>query len=129
MINELNPIGIGTYNCRFFANINRDDIFVISHIEKYIENKNDVENQVNEYLKRMNIDYIDELQLHTPEVCKISLLDVYYEMQKMCEKGKIRYLSTSNITLEKLEELNKSFEIYSFEGVYNLDCKYMRILG
>ncbi len=77
----------------------------------------------------MNIDYIDELQLHTPEVCKISLLDVYYEMQKMCEKGKIRYLSTSNITLEKLEELNKSFEIYSFEGVYNLDCKYMRILG
>lgn len=162
MINELNPIGIGTYKLdmenkeetlegllysvkkgqnyistslmysnyeivdflkQFFAKINREDIFVMSHLEKYIENKNDVEKQVDEYLTRMNIDYIDALQIHTPEVCKIPLLDVYYEMQKMCEKGKVRYLSTSNTTLEQLEELNKNFGIYSFEGVYNLDCK------
>jgi len=168
MINELNPIGIGTYkldmenkeetlegllysvkkgqnyistslmysNCeivdflkQFFAKINREDIFVMSHLEKYIENKNDVEKQVDEYLTRMNIDYIDALQIHTPEVCKIPLLDVYYEMQKMCEKGKVKYLSTSNTTLEQLEELNKNFGIYSFEGVYNLDCKIYENIG
>lgn len=168
MINELKPIGIGTYkldmenkeetlegllysvkkgqnyistslmysNCeivdflkQFFAKINREDIFVMSHLEKYIENKNDVEKQVDEYLTRMNIDYIDALQIHTPEVCKIPLLDVYYEMQKMCEKGKVRYLSTSNTTLEQLEELNKNFGIYSFEGVYNLDCKIYENIG
>ncbi len=168
MINELNPIGIGTYKLdmenkeetlegllysvkkgqnyistslmysnyeivdflkQFFAKINREDIFVMSHLEKYIENKNDVEKQVDEYLTRMNIDYIDALQIHTPEVCKIPLLDVYYEMQKMCEKGKVRYLSTSNTTLEQLEELNKNFGIYSFEGVYNLDCKIYENIG
>lgn len=168
MINELNPIGIGTYKLdmenknetlegllysvqkgqnyistslmysnyeivdflkEFFAKINRADIFVMSHLEKYIESRNDVEKQVDEYLKRMNIDYIDALQIHTPEVCKIPLLDVYYEMQKMCEKGKVRYLSTSNTTLEQLQELNKNFGIYSFEGVYNLDCKIYENIG
>lgn len=168
MINELNPIGIGTYKLdmenkeetlegllysvkkgqnyistslmysnyeivdflkQFFAKINREDIFVMSHLEKYIENKNDVEKQVDEYLTRMNIDYIDALQIHTPEVCKIPLLDVYYEMQKMCEKGKVRYLSTSNTTLEQLKELNKNFGIFSFEGVYNLDCKIYENIG
>lgn len=168
MINELNPIGIGTYKLdmenkeetlegllysvkkgqnyistslmysnyeivdflkQFFAKINREDIFVMSHLEKYIENKNDVEKQVDEYLTRMNIDYIDALQIHTSEVCKIPLLDVYYEMQKMCEKGKVKYLSTSNTTLEQLEELNKNFGIYSFEGVYNLDCKIYENIG
>lgn len=168
MINELNPIGIGTYKLdmenkeetlegllysvkkgqnyistslmysnyeivdflkQFFAKINREDIFVMSHLEKYIENKNDVEKQVDEYLTRMNIDYIDALQIHTPEVCKIPLLDVYYEMQKMCEKGKVKHLSTSNTTLEQLEELNKNFGIYSFEGVYNLDCKIYENIG
>ena len=113
----------------FFDKINRADIFVMSHLEKYITNKNDVEKQVDEYLKRMNIDYIDALQIHTPEVCKIPLLDVYYEMQKMCEKGKVRYLSTSNTTLEQLKELNKNFGIFSFEGVYNLDCKIYENIG
>lgn len=87
MINELKPIGIGTYKLdmenkektlegllysvkkgqnyistslmysnyeivdflkHFFAKINREDIFVMSHLEKYIENKNDVEKQVDE---------------------------------------------------------------------------------
>lgn len=168
MINELNPIGIGTYKLdmenkeetlegllysvkkgqnyistslmysnyeivdflkQFFEKINRDDIFVMSHLEKYIENKNDVEKQVDEYLTRMNIDYIDALQIHTPEVCKIPLLDVYYEMKKMCEKGKVKYLSASNTTFEQLEELNKNFGIYSFEGVYNLDCKIYENVG
>ena len=47
----------------------------------------------------------------------------------MCEKGKVKYLSTSNTTLEQLEELNKNFGIYSFEGVYNLDCKIYENIG
>ncbi len=168
MIENFNPIGIGTYKLdldnkektlegllysfrkgqnyistslmysnyeivdflkEFFARINREEIFVMSHLEKYIENKGDVEKQVDEYLKRMNIEYIDVLQIHTPEVCKLKLLDVYYEMQKMVDKGKVRYLSTSNTTLEQLKELNENFGIYSFEGVYNLDCKIYENIG
>lgn len=113
----------------FFNKINREDIFVMSHLEKYIEKKSDVEKQVDEYLKRMGIEYIDALQIHTPEVCKLSLLDVYYEMKKVQEKGKVRYLSTSNTSFEQLKELQNNFGIYSFEGVYNLDCKIYENIG
>ncbi len=113
----------------FFGKINREDIFVMSHLEKYIEKKSDVEKQVDEYLKRMGIEYIDALQIHTPEVCKLPLLDVYYEMKKVQEKGKVRYLSTSNTSFEQLKELQNNFGIYSFEGVYNLDCKIYEIMG
>lgn len=113
----------------FFNKINREEIFVMSHLEKYIEKKSDVEKQVDEYLKRMRIEYIDALQIHTPEVCKLPLLDVYYEMKKVQEKGKVRYLSTSNTSFEQLKELQNNFGIYSFEGVYNLDCKIYENIG
>lgn len=113
----------------FFNKINREDIFVMSHLEKYIEKKSDVEKQIDEYLKRMGIEYIDALQIHTPEVCKLPLLDVYYEMKKVQEKGKVRYLSTSNTSFEQLKELQNNFGIYSFEGVYNLDCKIYENMG
>ena len=113
----------------FFNKINREDIFVMSHLEKYIEKKSDVEKQIDEYLKRMGIEYIDALQIHTPEVCKLPLLDVYYEMKKVQEKGKVRYLSTSNTSFEQLKELHNNFGIYSFEGVYNLDCKIYENIG
>lgn len=113
----------------FFNKINREEIFVMSHLEKYIGKKSDVEKQVDEYLKRMGIEYIDALQIHTPEVCKLPLLDVYYEMKKVQEKGKVRYLSTSNTSFEQLKELQNNFGIYSFEGVYNLDCKIYENIG
>lgn len=113
----------------FFNKINREEIFVMSHLEKYIEKKSDVEKQVDEYLKRMGIEYIDALQIHTPEVCKLPLLDVYYEMKKVQEKGKVSYLSTSNTSFEQLKELQNNFGIYSFEGVYNLDCKIYENIG
>lgn len=113
----------------FFGKINREDIFVMSHLEKYIEKKSDVEKQIDEYLKRMGIEYIDALQIHTPEVCKLPLLDVYYEMKKVQEKGKVRYLSTSNTSFEQLKELQNNFGIYSFEGIYNLDCKIYENMG
>ena len=113
----------------FFNKINREEIFVMSHLEKYIEKKSDVEKQVDEYLKRMGIEYIDALQIHTPEVCKLPLLDVYYEMKKVQGKGKVRYLSTSNTSFEQLKELQNNFGIYSFEGVYNLDCKIYENIG
>lgn len=113
----------------FFDKINREDIFVMSHLEKYIEKKSDVEKQVDEYLKRMGLEYIDALQIHTPEVCKLPLLDVYYEMKKVQEKGKVRYLSASNTSLKQLKELQNNFGIYSFEGVYNLDCKIYENMG
>lgn len=167
-INEINPIGIGTYKLdlenkektlkallysaqkgqnfmstsliydnynvvnflnSFFKEVNKDNIFLTCHLEPYIEKKEDVEKQLDEYLKRMNIDYIDSLQVHTSYASKIPLLETYEEMNRLVKKGKVKYLSASNTSLETLKELQKNFELFSYEGVYNLECKYYENVG
>ena len=140
-LNELNPIGIGTYkldlenkdktlqsllysvdkgqnfmstsllydNCNvvnflydFFKQVNKENIFITCHLEPYIESKKDVEKQLDKYLKQMDIDYVDALQVHMSYASKIPLLETYEEINKMIEKGKVRYMSASNTSLEEL---------------------------
>lgn len=114
---------------QFFQEIKREKIFLMCHLEPYIEKKEDVENQVDEYLKRMKIEYIDALQIHVSYASKIPLLETYEEMDKLVKKGKVRLLSASNTTLEELKQLQENFPIFSFEGVYNLECKYYENIG
>lgn len=167
-INQIHPIGIGTYNLdlenkektlqalqhsvekgqnfmstsllyangkvvdflqEFFKKVNKDDIFLTCHLEPYIEKREDVEKQLDEYLKKMNIDYVDSLQVHISYASKIPLLETYEEMDKLVKKGKVKYLSASNTTLEELKQLQESFKIFSYEGIYNLECKYYENIG
>ena len=113
----------------FFRKINKDDIFLTCHLEKYIEKREDVEKQLDEYLTRMKIDYVDSLQLHLSYASIIPILETYEEIDKLVKKGKVRYISASNTTLETLKELQNHFKIVSFEGVYNLECKYYENIG
>lgn len=113
----------------FFKIIKKDEIFLTCHLEPYIERPQDVEKQLDEYLKRMNIDYVDALQVHMSYASKIPILDTYYEIEKLVEKGKVKHISASNTNLETLKELKKHFNIFSFEGVYNLECKYYENVG
>ena len=167
-LNEINPIGIGTYKLdlenkaktlqallhsvdkgqnfmstsllydnynvvnflyNFFKEVNKDNIFLTCHLEPYIEKKEDVEKQLDEYLKRMNIDYVDALQVHMSYASRIPLLETYGEIDNLVKKGKVRYISASNNSFEQLKELQKNFKLYSFEGVYNLECKYYENIG
>ena len=167
-LNEINPIGIGTYQLdlenkdktlqallhsvdkgqnfmstsllydnynvvnflyNFFKQVNKDNVFLTCHLEPYIETKEDVEKQLDEYLKRMNIDYIDALQIHISYASKIPLLETYDEIDKLVKKGKVRYISASNTSFDELKELQHNFKLYSFEGVYNLECKYYENIG
>ncbi len=113
----------------FFKEVNKEDIFLTCHLEPYIEKREDVEKQLDEYLKKMNIDYVDSLQVHVSYASKIPLLETYEEIDKLVKKGKVRFLSASNTTLEELKQLQQNFEIFSFEGVYNLECKYYENVG
>lgn len=167
-INEINPIGIGTFRLdlenknktlqlllysinkgqnfmstsllydnynvvnflsELFKLVKKDNIFLTCHLEPYIEKKEDVEKQLDEYLKRMNIDYVDALQIHVSYASKIPLLETYEEIDKLVKKGKVRYISASNTSFEELQEIQKNFNLYSFEGVYNLECKYYENIG
>lgn len=113
----------------FFKQVSRKKIFLMAHLEKNIEKPEDVEKQVNEYLTRMDIDYIDAVQVHASYVSKIPLIETYNELNKLVKKGKIRYLSISNCNLEELKQIHEKFGIYSFEGVYNLECKLNENIG
>ena len=84
----------------FFKQVKKDNIFLTCHLEPYIERKEDVEKQLDQYLKKMNISYVDALQVHVSYASKILLLETYEEISKMVEKGKVRYISVSNTSLE-----------------------------
>lgn len=113
----------------FFQKVKKDDIFLTCHLEAYIEKREDIEKQLDEYLKRMHIDYVDALQVHNSYISKIPLLNTYKEINRLIEKGKVRFLATSNTSLKELQELQKHFTLTSFEGVYNLECKYYENIG
>lgn len=113
----------------FFKEVNKDNIFLTCHLEPYIEKREDVEKQLDEYLKRMNIDYVDALQVHVSYASRIPLLETYDEMDRLVKKGKVKYLSASNTSIETLKELQNNFKLFSYEGVYNLECKYYENIG
>lgn len=114
---------------QFFQKVKREEIFLMCHLEPYIEKREDIEKQLDEYLRKMKIDYVDSLQVHVSYASKIPLLETYEEIDKLVKKGKVRFLSSSNITLEQLKELQQNFKLFSFEGVYNLECKYYENIG
>lgn len=108
---------------RFINKVDRDKLFIATNLEPTIECKDDIENQLNEYLQILNIEYVDMLQLHKPSFSKIPLIDVYKEIQRLKILGKVKYIGISNASLEQLSFINKKVKTDFFEGVYNLECK------
>ena len=113
----------------FFSRVERNKIFLMVHLERYIEKPEDVEIQVDKYLEKIGIDYVDAVQVHDSYISKIPLDETYGEIKKLIDKGKVRYMSMSNSNLEELKEINEKYGIYSFEGVYNLECKLNENIG
>jgi len=113
----------------FVQGIERDKIFICANLEKYIEKIEDVESQLDKYLEILNISYVDCLQIHMFNVCKIDVLEVYKEIERLVGLGKVRYIGVSNVSFEDLKKINQVVKIDLFEGVYNLDCKYYENVG
>lgn len=108
----------------FFKQVPREDIFITVMLERFIEDKDDIEKQLDKYLAIMGLDYVDSLILHAPSFSKLSLTTTYQEMKKMIQKGKTRYLSGSNLSLPQLKSLYESgIKLFSIEALYNLECK------
>lgn len=108
----------------FIKSVGRENLFICANLERYVEKIEDVENQLNKYLKLLEIDYVDCFQIHTFAVCKIPMLEIYREIDRLVKLGKVKYIGVSNVNLVQLKEINKIAKIDFFEGVYNLDCKY-----
>ena len=113
----------------FIEKCGRENLFINVNIEPTINEKSDIENQLNEYLKILNLDYVDNLQLHSPKFTKLTLIDTYTEMARLRKTGKTRYLGISNCSLQELKEINANVKLDFFEGVYNLECKINESIG
>ena len=113
----------------FIDLVGRENLFISAYLEKYIESIEDVEKQLNDYLEVLNLNYIDCLQIHSFSVCKIPMIDVYKEINRLVNLGKVKYIGVSNVNLEQLKQINSIARIDFFEGVYNLDCKYYENTG
>lgn len=98
---------------------------------KAIYQISDIELQINEYLKILNVKSLDIVTIHSLDILKgVNLVEVYKELQRLQDVGKIKYLGLCNTNKEKLEQiLNSDIKITTFEGVYNLFCKYYEICG
>ncbi len=108
---------------KFMDKVDRSKLFIATNLEPTIEVKADIEKQLNEYLQILNIEYVDMLQLHKPSFSKIPLIDVYKEIQRLVEIGKVKHIGISNASFEQLSSINKEIKIEFFEGIYNLECK------
>ena len=114
---------------KFIKLVGRKNLFICANLERYVEKIEDVENQLNQYLNMLELDYVDCFQIHTFAVCKIPMLDIYKEINRLVEIGKVKYIGVSNVNLEQLKQITNIVKIDFFEGVYNLDCKYYENSG
>jgi len=107
----------------FIDKVDREKLFINANLEPTIEKVEDVEKQLDEYFDILGLNYVDSLQIHGYFVSKIPLIQVYREIKRLVDIGKVRYIGVSNINLEQLKEINTEVKIDFFEGVYNLECK------
>ena len=113
----------------FINKVGRDKLFITTKVEPTVKKITDIEEQLNKYLKIMNIDYVDCLMLHSVIFTKLPLIDTYKEMNRMIELGKVKSLGLSNSNLDQLKEVNDQYPISIYEGVYNLECKLNEDIG
>ena len=114
---------------KFIKLVGRENLFICANLERYVEKIEDVENQLSQYLNMLELDYVDCFQIHTFAVCKIPMLDIYKEINRLVDIGKVKYIGVSNVNLEQLKQITNIVKIDFFEGVYNLDCKYYENSG
>lgn len=115
----------------FLKRVDRNKLFITVKIENFIEKVEDIEEQLDKYLKMLGIDYADSILLHTPKASKIHLEESYKELKRLVSIGKSRNISASNLSINQLKMIVEELgiELFSFEGLYNLECKQNEDVG
>jgi diketogulonate reductase-like aldo/keto reductase/sugar-specific transcriptional regulator TrmB len=90
-------------------NIPRESLFINGKLTykknwKPIEFKKEVEEQCDEYLRKLNTDYLDSFMIHSPFSINMSITDTVKAIDKLIDKGKVKHLFVSNFFTNHLEE-------------------------
>jgi methylglyoxal reductase len=79
----------------------------------------DVVTQIDNSLKRLKIDYVDQLMVHSPDE-NVPIEETLQAMLDLRKQGKVKELAVSNVNLQELEEYNKSGDIKYVQNRFSL---------
>jgi len=75
--------------------------------------------EIEESLNRLKTHYIDIYQIHWPEA-NFPYEEAIFEMQKLRDEGKIRFIGVSNFDVMQMERCKKAYDIDFLQPPYNL---------
>jgi len=84
---------------------NRDKLFIASKIWKTSANKGAIVPAVENMLKRLDIDYLDLIYMHTPNV-EVPMEEYMGGLNEVVDKGLAKGLGISNFDLEQTKKAN-----------------------
>ena len=81
--------------------------------------KESIEREIEESLRRLQVDYIDIYQIHWPDPLTPAR-ETAEALQKLFKQGKVRAIGVSNYSIEQMEEFQKTAPIHSLQSPFNL---------
>jgi len=81
--------------------------------------KESILNEVDDSLRRLQVDYIDLYQVHWPD-SSVPMKDVAETLKKLQDQGKIRAIGVSNFSVEQMQEFKKTASLDSLQPPFNL---------
>ena len=57
------------------------------------------------------------------------LIEIYGEIKRQVDAGKVRYIGISNPSPDQLKEIDREIKLDFFEGLFNLECRKNEDLG
>lgn len=106
----------------------RDKFYLITKTVKVVNNKGaffksgkeeDVIAGLQWSLKRLGLDYVDQLMVHSPDE-SVPIRETLGAMEELQKQGKAKDLSVSNVNLEELKEYNQSGKIKYVQNRFSL---------
>lgn len=79
----------------------------------------DIIKQIDNSLKRLNVEYVDLLMVHSPDE-NVPIEETLQAILKLKKQGKVKELAVSNVSLEELKKYNKSGEIKYVQNRFSL---------
>ncbi len=91
----------------------------------YDLSKEHIIESVNNSLDRMQVDHIDGLLLHRPDIL-MDPYEIHQAYDQLLDQGKLSYLGVSNMNENQIEEINKEVQIYANQ--MQLSCSYTAMI-
>ena len=103
------------------SGIKREDIFITTKIRAEVKSYEGAKKEIEESLKRLNVDYIDLVLIHCPvpwwrymlkiKGCYKQNVEVYRAMEEAYKEGKIKSLGISNFAIKDVKNILDHCEI------------------